>query len=139
MSTRRRLIVKPSQAKFAIKAWPGSCKVKDRTLIAEYTVEDAHGLENFPVNSLGFMVQDPSVNNSWKNIAGGLYDTFNKRKPSRQTLGGFMNDIQSSFENLSQEKIQNAIDIQPKVMEAIIVADGGHTTYMSNGSAKKGD
>ena len=50
-----------------------------------------------------------------------------------------MNDIQSSFENLSQEKIQNVIDIQPKVMEAIIVADGGHTTYMSNGSAKKGD
>ena len=56
-----------------------------------------------------------------------------------QTMGGFMNDIQASFENLSQEKIQNAIDIQPKVMEAIIAADGGHTTYMSNGSAKKGD
>ena len=54
-------------------------------------------------------------------------------------MGGFMNDIQPSFENLSQEKIQNAIDIQPKVMEVIIVADGGHTTYMSNGSAKKGD
>ena len=41
--------------------------------------------------------------------------------------------------SLSQEKIQNAIDIQPKVMEAIIVADGGHTTYMSNGSSNKGD
>ena len=90
------------------------------------------------MNCLGCMVQDPSVNNSFKN-PDGLYDTFNKRKPSRQTMGGFMNDIQSSFENLSQEKIQNAIDIQPKVMEAIIVADGGHTTYMSNGSAKKGD
>ena len=50
-----------------------------------------------------------------------------------------MNDIQSSFENLSQKKTQNAIDIQPKVMEAIIVAGGGHTTYMSNGSVKKGD
>ena len=48
-----------------------------------------------------------------------------------------MNDIQSSFENLSQWKIQSAIDIQPKVMEASIVADGGHTTYMSNGSTKK--
>ena len=54
-------------------------------------------------------------------------------------MGGFMNDIQASFENLSQEKIQNAIDIQPKVMEAIIAAEGGHTTYMSNGSTKKGD
>ena len=53
-------------------------------------------------------------------------------------MGGFMNDIQASFENLSQEKIQNAIDIQPKVMEAIIAADGGHTIYMSSGSAKKG-
>ena len=49
-----------------------------------------------------------------------------------------MNDIQSSFENLSQEKIQNAIDIQPKFMEAMIAADSGHTLYMSSGFAKKG-
>ena len=54
-------------------------------------------------------------------------------------MGGFMKDTQASFENLSQEKIQNEIDIQPKVMEAIIAVDGGHTTYMSNGSAKKGN
>ena len=53
-------------------------------------------------------------------------------------MGGFMNDIQASFENLSQEKIQNAIDTHPKVLEAIIAADDGHTTYMSSGSAKKG-
>ena len=84
------------------------------------------------------MVQDQSVNNTWKNFVGSLYDTFNKRKPSRQTMGGFVNFTQSQFENPSQEKIQNAIDIQPKVMEAIIAADGGHTTYMSNGSTKKG-
>ena len=69
----------------------------------------------------------------------GLYDTFNKRKPSRQTMGGFMNDIHSSFENLSQEKIKNAIDIQPKIMEAIIAAQGGHTTYMSSGFATEGE
>mgnify|MGYP001236142609 FL=1 len=90
------------------------------------------------MNSPDCMVQDQSINNTWKNLVGGLYDTFNKQKPSRQTMGGFMNDIQASFENLSQEKIQNAIDIQPNVMEAIIAADGGHTTYMSSGSAKKG-
>ena len=42
-----------------------------------------------------------------------------------------MNDIHSFFENLSQEKIQNAIDVQPKVMEAMIAADGGDTFYMS--------
>ena len=50
-----------------------------------------------------------------------------------------MNDIQSSSESLVQENIQSTIDIQPKVMEAIIAADDGHTTSMSNGSARKGD
>ena len=72
-----------------------------------------------------------------ENLAGGLYDTFNKRKHSRKTNGGFINDIKSSFENLSQEKIQAAIDLQPKIMEAIIAADGGNTNYMlmSCGSA----
>ena len=48
-----------------------------------------------------------------------------------------MNNIRSSFENLSQEKIQNAIGIQPKVMETMIAADGDHTTSMSSGTAKK--
>ena len=119
--------------------WPRAGKVKDRTLIAEFTGEDAEDLGGFPVNSPDCMVQDQSVNNTWKNLVGGSYDTFNKRKASRQTMGGFNNDIQATFEDLSQEKIQNAIDIQPKVMEAIIAADGGHTNYMSNGFAKKGD
>ena len=73
-------------------------------------------------------------NNSWKNLLGVLYNTFNKRKPYRQPNGGFINDINSSFENLNQEKIQNAIDLQPKVLEAIIKANGGHTNYMSCGS-----
>ena len=50
-----------------------------------------------------------------------------------------MNNIQLSFENLSQEKIQSTIDIQPNVMEAIIAPDGDHNTYMSNGSTKKGN
>ena len=48
-----------------------------------------------------------------------------------------MNDIQFSFENIRHEKIQHAIDMQQKVMETIIDADGGHTTYMTSGSAKK--
>ena len=102
MTTTKRPIVKSLQAKFGIKVLPGSGKVKDRTLIAEYTGEDPDGLGGFPVNSLDCMVQDPSVNNSWKNLAGGLYDTFNNRKPSRQATRDFMNDIQSSFEHLSQ-------------------------------------
>ena len=60
------------------------------------------------------------MNNTWKNLVGGLYDTFNNRKPSRQPMGGFMNDIHSSFENVSK----NVIDIQPKIMEEIITTQG---------------
>ena len=115
--------------------WPGAGIVGDRTLISEFTGKDESELGGFPVNSPDCMVQDQSVNNSWKNLAGGLYSTFQKRKPSRQTIGGFINDINSTWEQLSQEKIQNAIDLQPKIMEAIIAADGGHTNYMSSGSA----
>ena len=50
-----------------------------------------------------------------------------------------MNDTQSRFENLSQEKIQNAMDIQPKAIQAMIAVDDGYTAYMSSGSAKKAD
>ena len=69
-----------------------------------------------------------------KNLLGGLYNTFNKRKPSRKTNGGFINDIKKSLKNLKQEKIQSAIDLQPKIMEAIIAANGGYTNYLCNGS-----
>ena len=37
---------------------PGSSKVKDRTLIAEYTGEDPDDHGGFPVNYLHCMVQD---------------------------------------------------------------------------------
>ena len=87
------------------------------------------------MNSPECMVNDQSVNNSWKNLVEGLYDTYNNRKPSRKTVGGFINDINTSFEKLSQEKIRAAIDLQPKIMEALIASDGGHTNYMSCGSA----
>ena len=127
-------MVRDVWAKFGIKVWPGAGIVGDRTLISQFTGEDEEKLGGFPVNSPDCMVNDQSVNNTWKNLIGGLYDTFNKRKPSRQTNGGFINDINSSFENLSQEKIQNAIDLQPKIMQAIIKANGGHTNYMSFGS-----
>ena len=39
-------------------------------------------------------------------------------------MGRLINDIKSSFENPSQDKIQNA------VMETNISADGDHTIYM---------
>ena len=87
-----------------MKAWPGAGNVKDLTLIADFTGESAEKIGGFPVNSPDCMVQDQNVNNIWMNLVGGLYDTFNKRKPSLQTMGGFYNDINSPFENLSQEK-----------------------------------
>ena len=110
--------------KFGIIVRLGGGNVKDRTRISDFTGESADKLGGFPVNSPDCMVQNESVNNTWKNLVRGLYDKFNKRKPSRQTMGGFYSDINSPFDNLSQKKIRNAIDIQPKVMGAIIAANG---------------
>ena len=98
------------------------------------TGKDTSELGGFPVNSPDCMTNDQSVKNTWKNLAGCLYDTFRKRKPRRIT-GGFIDDVNSSFENSSQDKIRNAIDLQPKVMQAIVEANGGHTKYMSSGAA----
>ena len=78
------------------------------------------------------MIMDRSVNNTWKNTDGGLYSTYRKRKPSRRTIGGFVNDIKSTWEGLDQQAIQNAIDLQPRVMQVIIDAKGGPTKYMSS-------
>ena len=122
-------IVRDAWARFGIKVWPMAGVVGDRTLISQFTGETEEKLGGFPVNSPDCMTNDQSVNNSWKNLAGGLYDTFNKRNSSWKTNSGFINNTKSSFENLSQEKIQAAIDVQPKIMQAIIAADGGHTNY----------
>ena len=130
-------MVRDAWGKFGIKVWPDAGEVGDRSLIAEFTGEEEEKLGGFPVNSSDCMVNDQSVNNTWKNLILGLYDKFNKRKPSRRTNGGFINDIRSSFKDLSglsEEKIQNAIDLQPKIMEAIIAANGVHTNYTSSGS-----
>ena len=48
--------------KFDIKVWPGAGKVKDRTLIADFTGEIADKLGGFPVNSPDCTVQEQSVN-----------------------------------------------------------------------------
>ncbi len=88
------------------------------------------------MNSPDCMVLDQNVNNTWENNPGGLYSTYRERKPSRKTNGGFINDMEKTWENLSQDAIRNAIDLQPKIMEAIIVAEGGRTSYMSSGVAK---
>ena len=56
-------IVKSLQAKFGIKVLPGSGKVKDRTLITEYTGEDPDDFGDFVLNYFDCMVQELSVNN----------------------------------------------------------------------------
>ena len=82
-----RKMVRNAWAKFGIRVLPGAGVVGDRALISQFTGEEEEKLGGFPVNSPDCMVNDQSVNNSWKNLLGGLYDTFNKRKPSRQTNG----------------------------------------------------
>ena len=111
-------------AEYDIKVWPGAGQVYDRTLISDFTGEDGEKLGGYLVNSPDAMIQDQSVNNTLKNFVGGLYDTFSKWKPSRQIMDGFMNAIHSSFENLSQEQIQNTIDIQQKIMEKLLLHRG---------------
>ena len=70
---------------------------------------DEDDLGGFPVNLLYFMVLDQSVNNTWKKNPGGLYSTFGKRKPSRKTNGGFINDMKKTWDNLNQEAIHKSI------------------------------
>ena len=55
-----------------------------------------------------------------ENLKGGLNAKFQKRKPSRRTNGGFVNDVLSSWEEMKIEHIRNAIDAQRGVMLEII-------------------
>ena len=110
--------VRDCWGEFDIKVWPGAGVVGDRKLIPDFTGKDEEDLGGFPVNSPDCMVLDQSVNNTWKNNPGGLYSTFGERKPSRKTNGGFINDMKTTWDNLSQAAIQNAIDIQPKTIRS---------------------
>ena len=101
-----------------------------------FTGMDEDDLGGFPVNSPDCMVLDQSVNNTWKNNPGGLYSTFGKRKPSRKTNGGFINDMKKTWDNLNQEAIHKSIDLQPEIMRAIVAAGGGQTSYINSGFAK---
>ena len=97
-------------------------KVWDRCLARSWKSEKPHdyyrlhrfrarGSSGFPVNSPDCMVLDQSVNHTWKNLKSGLDEKFQKRKASRRTNGGFLNDVLSSWEEMKIEHIQNAIDI----------------------------
>ena len=73
------------------------------------------------------MVHDQSVNDTYKNHIGGLYEAFNNRKPLRQMNAGFINDIKSSFEDLSLEKVEITLIFNQKIIRMIITANSAHT------------
>ena len=75
--------------------WPGAGLVGDRTLISEFTGRPAEDLGGYPVNSPDGMIFDYTLNSKFKTMKGGLYERFKKRKPSRQTTGGFINDLKT--------------------------------------------
>ena len=67
------------------------------------------------------MVLDQSINNTWKDLKyGGLNSKFQRRKPSRETNGWFVNDVYSIWDEMKTEHIRNAIDTQRGVMIQII-------------------
>ena len=111
--------------------------MKDRTSIVDFTdlTQDDQG--GFPVNSPDCQVLDQSVNHTWKNLKGGLNEKYQKRKPSRRTNGGFVNDVLSSWEEMKIKHIRNAIDTQKKVMLEIIEKKGRPTSFLSSNTASR--
>ena len=67
---------------------------------------------------------------------GDLNEKFPKRKLSRRTSGGFINDVHSSWDEMKIDHIRNAIDAQRKVMLQIIEKKGGPTTFLASNAAK---
>ena len=112
--------VNAAWGKFGIEVWPGAGKVKDRTEIVKFTGLELEDEVRFPVNSPYCQVWDQSVNHTWKNLKGGLNAKFQKLKPSRRKNGGYVNDVLSSWEEMKNEHIRNAIDAQRGVMLEII-------------------
>ena len=111
--------------------------VADRKSIVEKTDLEEEDLGGFPVNSPDCMVLDQSINNTWKNLKyGDLNEKFQKRKPSRQTDGGFLNDVYSNWDEMKIQHIRSAIDAQRKFMLQIIEKNGGPTTFLGSNAAK---
>jgi len=69
----------------------------------------------FPVDYPELMPLDsPSLENA-KNV--GLYSLWNRRKRNRQTAGGFINDVKSSWASIPQSVYQNVIEGTRKVIK----------------------
>ena len=100
--------VKAAWAKFGINLYPGSGK-------RCWDKEEG----GFPVDFPVLMPLDRTIHHRWKNSKkGGLYSIFNKRKKSRRTTGGFINDVYNSWEDIPQETFQNAIEGCRKIYQA---------------------
>ena len=97
--------VKEAWKKFGITLWPGAGEVTNS------------GPGGFPVNRPICNPLDQSIHASWKTHEGGLYDTWNGRKASRRTPGGFLNDIDTSWKTLPMKKVRAAIDAQRQICE----------------------
>ena len=111
--------------------WPGAGMVADRKSIVEKTDLEEEDLGGFPVNSPDCMVLDQSINDTWIGLKyGGLNEKFQKRKPSRRTNGGFINDVHSSWSEMKIDHIRNAIDAQRNVMLQIIERKGGQQHFL---------
>ena len=116
------------------RSWKGKRPKREITEFTGLEQEDEGG---FPVNSPDCQVLDQSVNHTWKNLKGGLNETFQKRKPSRRTNGGFVNDVLSSWKEMKIEHIRNAIDAQKGVMLEIIEKQDGPSTFLSSNTSSK--
>ena len=103
-----------------------SCKGK--TEIVEFTVLELEDEGGFPVNSPDCQVLDQSVNHTWKNLKGGLNAKFQKRKPSRWTNGGFVNDVLSSWVEmlLVMCKRHSVKNMQLLLVVLLLVLTSGH-------------
>ena len=89
--------------------------VGDRKSIGEFTGRPNDDLGGYPVNSPDGMIFDYTLNSRFKTMKEGLYDIYRKRKPSRRTTGGFINDIKKAWKQLRQKRIQNAIGVILKI------------------------
>merc|ERR1712080_198162 len=103
--------------KFGIKLWPGAGEVWN----------SAKG--GFPVDRPALMPLDQSVHAAWKTHENGLYDRWNSRDERRKTGGGFLNEIENSWEEMPMSKVRAAIDVQRKIHLEILKCAGKCTKY----------
>ena len=106
-------------AEFGIQLWPGAGCVTNKAI------------GGFPVDRPALNPLDQSIHAAWKTHRGhgSLYELWNARKPSRRREGGFMNDLDKSWENLPMRKIRAAIDCQRKIIREMHRMKGAITTY----------